>query len=120
MDTAARLQARQVVHAVVGRAAKILGACLAAIVEKVRENQPRKTYAIVADGSVYTKYEKYRQRVHAALAAQIAHMGGRVEGVAAGPKQENFEVRFVACDGGSTFGAAVLAAVEHQHGKADS
>lgn len=112
------MQLKQVIAAVVERAARVLAAGLTALLLKVGAPQRGGTFALAADGSVYHKYTALRRRLHGALAEALGPHGGALEGSdappptleAARPRNVLFQVECVACDGGSCFGAAVVAA----------
>ena len=115
---------KQVVDAVVGRAARVLAAGLVAMLIKVGAPDRGGSFGIVVDGSVYHKYTKLRHRLHAALAAALARHGGVLEDsdapaaavLAHRPPRVKFQVHCVDCQGGSCFGAAVIAASQAQSG----
>eukprot|EP00892_Ulva_mutabilis_P000871 jgi/Ulvmu1/10785/UM069_0019.1 len=115
---------KQVVEAVVERAARVLAAGLLALLLKVGAPDRGGTYAIAVDGSVYHKYTKLRHRLHAAVAAAVAQHGGALEAsdapagllAAHRPARVRFQVEFVGVQGGSCFGAAVIAASQATKG----
>lgn len=112
------VQLKQVIDAVVERAARVLAAGLAALLLKVDAPGRGGTYAIAVDGSVYHKYTKFRRRLHVALAEAVGPHGGALEDSdaplavldAVRPQVVRFQVQCVGCEGGSCFGAAVIAA----------
>lgn len=112
------MQLKQVIDAVVERAARVIAAGLTALLLKVDAPGRGGTYAIAVDGSVYHKYTKFRRRLHVALAAAVAPHGGALEDSdvpsaaldALQPPLVRFQVQCVGCQGGSCFGAAVIAA----------
>lgn len=123
-SSACVVQMKQVVEAVAERAARVLAAGLVAMLLKVGAPERGGTYAIAVDGSVYHKYTKLRRRLHIALAAALASHGGVLEDsdappAALAPHQPavvKFQVQCVGCQGGSCFGAAVIAASQARQG----
>jgi hexokinase len=118
------VQVKQIVTLVVTRATALIAVGLCALLCKVGAPEKGGRYTIAVDGSVYDKYSKFRERLQSALVDRVARVGGQMTGAApAGQGQAraggastregaSFNVVFRACQGGSLFGTAVIAAVE--------
>lgn len=114
------MQLKQVVAAVVQRAADLIAAGLVALLYKVGAPEKGGMFGIAVDGSVYHKYPKFRTRLHIALARALMSIGGVLENPEAvvagldigfrGPETETFRAKFVDVQNGSCFGASVVAA----------
>jgi Hexokinase len=120
------VQFKQVVTAVVQRAADLIAAGLAALLYKVGAPEKGGVFGIAVDGSVYHKYPKFRSRLHIALTRALMPSGGMLENPAAvaadmdiglgGPDSRKFRAKFVDVQNGSCFGAAVVAATAGGNG----
>ena len=93
---------RKVCEIVVDRAAILLGCCLAATIAHVRRDKPTVTDPVIVcvDGSLYIKFDRLRKSIH----VQTQKCLNLVYGAQA-PK-----FQMMPYSGGSSFGAAVLAA----------
>lgn len=126
------MQVKRIVTLVVTRAAALVAAGLCALLRKVGAPKKGGRYTIAVDGSVYDKYSKFRERLQSALADSVACFGGRVAGVApagagqnpagggSGHEGAGFDIVFRACQGGSLFGTAVIAAAESSQPRVDA
>jgi hypothetical protein len=119
------VQFKQVVAAVVQRAADLIAAGLAALLTKAGAPEKGGVFGIAVDGSVYHKYPKFRSRLHIALTSAVQPIGGVLETSAVtmtemqsgveGPGTERFRAKFVDVQNGSCFGTAVVAATAGGH-----
>lgn len=120
------MQLKQVVAAVVQRAADLIAAGLVALLIKSRASEKGGLFGIAVDGSVYHKYPKFRSRLHIALQQALVPIGGTIENPEAvasdfnvgigGPEVVKFRAKFVDVQNGSCFGAAVVAAAASASG----
>jgi hexokinase len=111
------LQVKEIVDIVVSRAANLVAAGMTALLVKANAQTHESTSSIAADGSVFKRYVKFRERLYASLARSLEPYRGAVEvdtGALVGwkdpEKGPKFRVKFVQAPGGSCFGAAVIGA----------
>lgn len=108
------------------RAAALVAAGVAAIVSRIlagtkpNGQSSGDTLSVTVDGSVYVKYDRFRRRLHAELAAALAPLGATLvassDSASNSPDRSNGAagpaVRIAAHRGGSLLGSAVLAAAQ--------
>ena len=126
------VQLKQVVAAVVQRAADLIAAGLVALLSKAGAPEKCGVFGVAVDGSVYHKYPKFRSRLHIALARALRPIGGVLDTTDAAAADmvtvfggyhkttaEKFRAKFVDVQNGSCFGAAVVAASSAVSGATD-